>query len=485
MMSENEMGWAEQEFDDVNLGDKRLNARLIKICDRFSESPESPINQACEDWAETKAAYRFFQNDNIESQEIIKTHKAKTMKRAQKHKTVLAIQDTSYCIYTHHPKTKGLGKLSLKKGKNIDKIYSNGLIMHTCLGVSTTGLPIGLFDQKISVRTAIRPENERKVGGRYIHDILPIEEKESYKWLESLIETPKCNEDTQIITVCDREADIYDFFRLSDQLKAPVLVRASQNRTINKSSRYTEKNVIKLWDYMLNQTEKGTYDIEIPRKQKTKHSKEHEARTATVSVKFAPFRFPPPRNHIRHCKEKVSDINMFAVYVYEVNPPDNEDAVEWMLLTNIPVNSFEEAYEKVSWYCLRWRIEMYFKVLKSGFKVEDCRLGDADRLIKYLTVMSIVAWRLFNITLMARTNPETPCTEYLANDEWKVLFFKTHKNEKIPETIPNMGEVVIWIARLGGFLARKNDGFPGTIALWRGWKRLSDLVDGWNLAAGL
>lgn len=481
MKNEHEIGWAAKEFDDVNLGDKRLNTRLIRICDRFSESPESPINQACEDWAETKAAYRFFQNDNIDVKEILKSHLNKTKIRTQKHKTILAIQDTSYCVYTHHPKTEGLGNLSMKRGKRIDKIYSNGLIMHTCLGVTITGVPIGLFDQKISARK-IRSENERKVGGRHIHDLIPIEEKESYKWLESLKETPKCDEDTQIVTVCDREADIYDFFSLSNQLKSPVLVRASQNRTINKTSRYTEKNVVKLWDYMLKQSEAGSYEIEIPKKSKTKHSKERDARTASVSVRFAPFLFPPPRNHIRHNKEELTDMEMFAVYVNEPNPPEGEDAVEWMLLTNIPINSYEEAYEKVMWYCLRWRIEMFFKVLKSGFKVEDCRLGNADRLIKYLTVMSVVAWRLFTITLMARTDPDTPCSEFLVENEWKVLFCKIHKNKKIPATTPHMGEVVVWIARLGGFLARKNDGFPGTVTLWRGWKRLNDLVDGWNLA---
>lgn len=176
---------------------------------------------------------------------------------------------------------------------------------------------------------------------------------------------------------------------------------------------------------------------------------------------------------------------MFAVYVFESNPPKEEDAVEWMLLTNLSVNSLEQAQEKVIWYCLRWRIEMYFKVLKSGFKVEDCRLSNADRLIRYLTVMSIVAWRIFTITLMARTNPNVPCTEFLTKNEWKVLFLKVHKNKKLPESTPVMGEAVIWIARLGGFLARNNDGYPGTVTLWRGWKRLNSLVEGWNLAVVL
>jgi hypothetical protein len=153
-----------------------------------------------------------------------------------------------------------------------------------------------------------------------------------------------------------------------------------------------------------------------------------------------------------------------------------------MLLTNLPVTSYEKAYEKILWYCVRWRIEMYFKVLKSGFRVEACRLGHAERLARYLTVMSIVAWRLFMITLVARTDPATPCSTFLANREWKVLFLKANTNKSLPKKPPLIGDVVIWVAKLGGYLARKSDGPPGTITLWRGWKRLADLTEGWNLA---
>ena len=142
MAGENETNWAAEEFADVSLGDKRLDARLIKLCDRFSDAPESPINQACADWAETKAAYRFFQNDNVEVGRMLAAHRCKTAQRAKEHKTVLALQDTSYFVYTNHPKTEGLGKMSLKKGKNVKKIYSNGLIVRTCLAVTTEGLPI-------------------------------------------------------------------------------------------------------------------------------------------------------------------------------------------------------------------------------------------------------------------------------------------------------------------------------------------------------
>ena len=481
MKGEREANWAAEEFADVSLGDKRLDARLITLCDRFSDAPESPINQACADWAETKAAYRFFQNENVDVGEILTAHRSKTAKRASKQKTVLAIQDTSYFVYTSHPKTEGLGKLSLKKGKRVKEIDCNGLLMHTSLAVTTEGLPLGLLDQKIFSRKPY-PKKIRTDKTYRPREHLPVEEKESYRWLEALAHTKEAVGKTEVVTVCDREADLYDFFKLSDQIGCPVLVRAKANRVINRRSRFSEQSGVKLWEHMGQQPEAGSYTVDIPRRSKTKHCKEREARTTTMTVRFGSFRLNPPRNHTKHGNEHLPDIELNAVYVREVNPPDGEEPVEWMLLCNLPVTSFEEACEKVRWYSLRWRIEMYHKVLKSGFRVEACRLGDAERLTRYLTVMSIVAWRLFMITLVARTDPATPCLTLLAEQEWKVLFLKTNKNKPLPRKPPSTGDVVIWVAKLGGYLARRSDGPPGTITLWRGWKRLADLTEGWNLA---
>ena len=201
-----------------------------------------------------------------------------------------------------------------------------------------------------------------------------------------------------------------------------------------------------------------------------------------MGIKFGPFRMNPPRNNPKHKTETLPDIQLFAIHALEKHPPKGEEPVEWMLLTNQPVTTLEEACERVRWYSLRWRIEMYFKVLKSGFRVEACRLGTAERLIRYLTVMGIVAWRLFMITLIARTNPSLPCSRLLSEQEWTVLAVKSSRNGCPPASPPTIADALIWIARLGGYLARKGDGSPGTLVLWRGWKRLTDLTEGWTLA---
>lgn len=472
--------WAAEEFFTVDLGDKRLNQKLIQLCERFSKAPESPINQACEDWAETKSAYRFFQNDSVKVDNIMKTHSERTAQRAGDYDTILALQDTSYFNYTSHPKTEGLGEISKKKGKHVGEIYSHGLSMHTCLAVTTEGLPLGLLSQQISAlesRSTSLTSRER--------DLLPIEEKESYRWLETLSKANSVMSNCRAVTVCDRESDIYDFFKLSDELNASVLVRANADRTINRKSRYAEKDVIKLWEYMEGQAEAGSYDIEIPHKSKSKHCSERLARSATLTVRFGVFQINPPRNHPKHKTEALPDVAMNAVYVLEENPPEGEEAVEWMLLTNVEVTSFEQACEKVRWYGLRWRIEMFFKVLKSGFRVEACRLAHGERLTRYLTIMSIVAWRLFMITLMARTDPDLCCSNLLTSCQWKTLCRKTNRKRELSTEPPTMREAVALIAKLGGHLGRKCDGPPGTITLWRGWRRLTDLCEGAQLAYDL
>jgi len=311
--------------------------------------------------------------------------------------------------------------------------------------------------------------------------VLPIEEKESYRWLAALKNAQPVHRETQVVTVCDREADIYELFQLSAELAAPVLVRANYDRPINKRSMYAEKDIVKLWPHLEHQPCAGSFAIEIPARRGTKHATPRAPRLATVEVRFVAFTLNPPKR----LSSTLPNLAMWAIYVREQDPPAGEPPLEWMLLTNLPIENFDQAYEKVQWYCLRWRIEMYHKVLKSGFRIEHCRLGEAQRLIRYVTVMSIIAWRVLMLTLIARTHPEAPCTTLLTDHEWKVLYCTVHRTTTLPSQPPTLHDAILWIARLGGFLARKNDGQPGTILLWRGWKRLTDLTQGWLLAAGV
>jgi hypothetical protein len=293
--------WAEEELQSIDLGDQRLNKRLIQLTESFSQSPQSPINHACEDWAETKGAYRFFSNENVDYKDILQGHIKSTTKRCLEYPTILASQDTTYFNYTSHPKTEGLSILTTKKGFNkSQRRLTKGLIMHSSLAVSTDGLPLGVLDQK----TYCHEERhvERKIR-KAQNDLLPIEEKESFRWLESLQNTNAAllDEKIAVVTVCDREADIYDFFLLSYKIQSPVLVRAKSNRIINKKTTYSKKTGEKLWSFMQKQSCQGSIQVEIPKNEKI------PSRLATLEIRFCTFTLNPPFNHPKLKKRKTSN----------------------------------------------------------------------------------------------------------------------------------------------------------------------------------
>jgi hypothetical protein len=408
--------WALTELGTAKFGDGRLTERLIKLADHLSAFPESSINQACGSWSEAKAAYRFFQNDSVLEAEILQAHVKKTVERAKPYDTILAIQDTCYISYKNHGKTQGLGIIASRIRSTTTNFKTPGLVMHTSFAITTGGLPVGILDQKIHSRSPI-PEDIKELKKRTYNTALPIQDKESIRWLESL---KKSNDtlgltDIQLVTVCDREADMYDFFEFSEQIESPVLVRARQDRRVNKITPHSEKTKDTLWGVIQKLPAQGNIQVEVPaRDNKT-------ARIAHLNLHFGSFIMNPSKTNIRRRTEKLPNLKLQAVYVIERNPPPEESPLEWMLLTNLPVDHYKDAVEKVNWYCLRWKIEIFHKILKSGLHVEKCRLGTAQRLIRYLTVMSIIAWRIFFMTLLARTNPELPCTVLLSEGEWKVL----------------------------------------------------------------
>jgi hypothetical protein len=298
----------------------------------------------------------------------------------------------------------------------------------------------------------------------------PIEEKESYKWLKALQETVALTpEGVQVVTVCDREADIYELFVEADEAKTGLLVRAAQNRAV------MDAEMGQVWDQVARGTPVRYLKVQVPAKGK------EPAREATVSVRFCSVRLKPPWRPKVPDKDPLPPVSLDAVLVQEVDPPTKMTPLEWMLLSNVPVHSAEDAVEQVCWYRQRWPIEVFHKVLKSGCKVEDCRLGKGERLIPYLTLSSIIAWRMYWLTHINRHFPDAPCITILADHEWRALYATIHRTPTPPQEMPSVRQAVRWIAKLGGFLGRKGDGEPGPTVTWRGWQRLNDIAATWLL----
>lgn len=449
--------WAVEEFANVTLKDARLNQRCQELAGVLEQQPNVPINQACEDWADTKAAYRFVDNPKVSPEGILAPHSHRTAERMKAHPLVLAVQDTTFFNYTPHPQTDGLGEIGQKKQ------HQRGFGMHSTLAITPQGLPLGLLTQAFFTRPMGEASHTPNAAQK-----LPIEEKESYRWIEAFEKTVALTPDTvKVVTVCDREADMYEMFILAKEQHAPLLVRASTNR------RLAEEKVKHLWAKVERQTQVGELTVEITSNQ------ERQARQATVSVRFCQVTFKPPW---RPKPNKLPPMTLTAILVREDHPPvDIAEPIEWLLLTNTSVSNFEQAVQVVGWYCCRWQIEVYHKIIKSGCKVEDCRLQTARRLQNYIALMCVVAWRLHWLTYINRLTPDRPCTLILTTPEWQALYLRLHKTTAFPKKLPTVRQAIRWMAQLGGFLGRKSDGEPGITAIWRGWQRLQDMAATWYL----
>lgn len=454
-----DISWTAEEFSRVGFQDKRLNKRCQKIASDLEQQPTEPINQACEDWADTKAAYRFFDNPKVTPEKIVRPHSQRTVQRMKAQALVLAIQDTTFLNYTHHPHTEGLGALGGKK-----EMGQRGFGLHTTLVATVQGQPLGILTQQYferPIEEASRPHRRTQQQ--------PIEEKESYRWIEAFEKTIELTPaGVQVVTVCDREGAIYEMFTTAQERHASLLVRASADRRLDEESK-------SLWAKTECQKTVGGLTVHI-----TGNDKRPE-RDATVSVRFCTVTLRPPW---RPQQKKLPPVTLTAILVREENPPANiKEPIEWLLLTNTTVTDFQQAAQVIEWYCCRWQIEILHKIIKSGCRVEDCRLQTAARLKNYIALMCVVAWRLQWLTYINRTDPLSPCTTVLTTIEWQALYMRIHKTSALPKTIPTTHQALRWVAQLGGFLGRKSDGEPGVVVIWRGWKRLQDLAATWALVA--
>jgi len=452
---ESPQDWVEEEFGRVELFDERLRERLLVLARDFYAQPGELVPQACSgSMAKVKAAYRFFNNRQTDMQVLLQPHIAATLDRIQKHKVVLAVQDTTTLSYTAHA-SKDMGPINAKWNSAV------GLMMHDTLAFTEDGVPLGLLDVQCWPR---KPEEAGKGALRHR---LPIEQKESMKWLKSYQAVEQAQQlcsETMLVSVGDREADIYELFeeatRCSGQPK--LLVRAMRGR-----SRTVEQ--VQLWEKLSQQPVAGIQQVYVPRKGN------RQARTAKLLVRFSAIRLDSPKT------KSGAAVKMWAVFAQEIEFGEDVDTpIEWMLLTTVPTKTFKNACQRIAWYSKRWGIEVYHRTLKSGCRIEDRRLASTDRLEACLAIDCVVAWRIYWLTKQGRETPNIPCDEFLNEAEWQVLWAYVKKQHP-PVKPPPIGQITPMIASLGGYLNRKGDGPPGTTTMWRGLVRLQAMADGFSL----
>jgi hypothetical protein len=440
-------GWIHREFGGAKLGDRRLEQRLLDLAEDFFANPRANIPQACGTVGKVKAAYRFFDHPQTTMHKLLEPHRRATIERLRREPVILAVQDSSSLNYTTHRTMQGIGPI----GTRVDG--AQGLISHNTVAFRPDGTPLGILDIDCWGRDAA-------TFGHQHPRTTPIENKESYKWVRALSALRQVADQcpsTRIVTVADREADIYELLAKAQDLKLDLLVRAKENRGLADRDK-------RLWPYLQSLGEAGQMQLAVPR-----HDQQ-PARTATMSLRYTEITLAPPQD-----KSSFRPLRLWAVWTREIAPPAGVEPLQWMLLTTVPVITLEEALERVQWYVRRWGIEVFHKILKSGCGIEDRQLGTADRLETCLAIDAVVAWRIHYLTWLGRATPDVPCTVAFDDDQWKALLvFKTQKPP--PKVPPTLAQMILLIAQLGGFLGRKADGQPGTEVMWRGLQRMDDIV---------
>jgi hypothetical protein len=447
--------WVEEELGTVEFYDPRLSRRLFGLVRDFYGQSEASIPQACESLAKTTAAYRFFRNDRVTMNAILRAHTESTIERIKSHKVVLAAQDTTTLNYDNHSATQGLGPISSHKNPAM------GLVVHDTMAFTPDGTPLGLLDVQCWSR------DPQDIGKSQRRKKLPIEEKESIKWLKSyqaVADAQRLCPETRLISVGDRESDIYELFLEAkrDPAGPDLLVRCERSR--NRKTDKDETGEHYLWDKMASLPVAGIHMVHIPRKGC------QLARDAELEVRHARVTLKPPKD------SGYQPIEVWMVYAKEINASrSTPKPLEWMLLTTVEVNDIEQACERLAWYAKRWGIEVFHRTLKSGCRIEDRRLETAESLEACLAIDMVIAWRIYHLTKLSREIPNSPCSTFFEEAEWKALCIYVNPG-KLPKKEPTLREATRMVGSLGGFLGRKGDKEPGTTVLWRGLQRLSDIT---------
>jgi len=461
MMDEATDAWFDRELAGCSFADQRLNKRLRKLLERMDGAMGASIPLACQDWANTKAAYRFFSNDRISEADILAGHFQSTRDRfAAAEGPILVLQDTTEFSYQRErPERIGL-TCRINSGK--DKAGRSrmhtvcGLLMHSSLAVTTEGLPLGLAAIKFWTRQKFKGTAalKKKINPTRV----PIERKESIRWLENMRQsTMLFGDPARCIHVGDRESDIYELFCTAQELETHFLVRSCVDRLAGDGNHT-------IADEMNDLPVAGQHHVEVC-------DSKGRLETATVEIRYRSIRVLPPIGK----QKRYPALTLTVLYAQEREEPSARPRIDWKLITDLPVRSHEAAVEKLRWYALRWKIEVFHKILKSGCRAEEARLRTAERLVNLISVFCILSWRVFWMTMINRSTPNAEPGLALTEVETKLLDQLVPDNDDQPPREKTLSTYLTKIARLGGYLARASDPPPGNTVMWRGLSRLTDV----------
>ncbi len=459
------MDWVKCEFENISLGDQRLNKRAICIGEALGLAPGKTIPQAFQSWKELKACYNFFSSDVFSEHDLLLPHVEKTIERVSEYPVVLLLSDTSEINYSTKKSMGGKSRLSNK---------SEGIWIHTTIAVTPDRLNLGCIDADFWERPLEIPEDTSAY--RQERDKEAIENKESFRWLNSFRksceiarEVPK----TKIINITDREGDIIEIFDEAFMQKnleggAYFIIRSNHNRLLAKDKDY--KGIDKLRDRLKASPSLGEIEFTAPK------TSDRPARKVKQALKAIKVTLKP--------KAKKIQVSINAVMAIEENPPDGEDPLIWVLITDLPIDSFNDVCLIIKYYLCRWEIELFFRVLKGGCKVEERQLQTTERMKKLIVLFMVLGWRVMYTMMLGRICPTMSAAALFDDAEWKSVIKILNKNKLIPRKAPELGDFIIMIARLGGYVLSKNAEPPGVKTMWVGMSRMVDFSIAWEAFGG-
>ena len=431
-----------RDFPHLDFGDIRRDERFVTIINNISTQPGSSIPKQNQRWYDTKATYEFFKNENVSVDALKKTMMLYGAKQVSDKMQLLILQDISNVSY-NDLQAEGLGYLDNKEGR--------GILCYSSLAATPEGLPLALLYQ----HTWVRPLDE--LGKSSQRKQTNFEDKESYRWYEAMQEVNGLlDRSIHKIHIADREADIYELFFHAYQSHTDLLIRARHNRQLSNGSQ--------LWDNIGSQPVAATVDLDIPDKTGKKKLK------VQAQIRYHEVEILRPRNN----KDSYESVMLTAIEIKEkhVEDKNEEDLIDWKLLTTLEIRNATDALQCVKWYTFRWLIERFHYVLKSGTKIEELQLKDAESLQKAIAVYSMAAFRVMQLVYESRHHPEVSCEVVLTKAQWITLHMLICGNNQIPKQPPSLQQAVMWIGRLGGHLGRKSDGPPGLKTVWQGFQQL-------------
>jgi hypothetical protein len=454
-------GWVDREIAGCEFGDARLGDRFRKLLAQIGSAMGQSIPLVCRDWANTKAAYRFFSNDRVSEADILAGHFQSTRDRTvATDGLVLVLHDTTEFSYQRDkPEAIGVTK-SINSGRDkAGRLRSHtvcGILMHSSLAVTAEGLPLGLAAVKFWTRKKFKGTAALK--SKINPTRVPIEKKESIRWLENLKQSTAVLDDpARCVHIGDRESDIYELFCAAQEVETHFLVRTCVDRLAGDGDHTVAEEMDEVAVI-------GLHRIEV-------RDSNGDADEAVLEIRYRKIRVLPPIGK----QNRYPALTLTVIHAEERGKPKNRKKVDWKLITDLPVQSRKDAIEKLEWYSLRWKIEVFHKILKSGCKAEESKLRTAQRLVNLISVFCILSWRVFWMTMLNRATPDAPPDLALTETEIGLLDHLIEDKDRQPCRRKGISHYLTKIARLGGYLARAKDPPPGNTVMWRGLSRLTDI----------